>query len=157
MIKSTRPNWFKISPWRNKWFRHRSQINLRLLWFSYRVVVEISGRTSVPINSKLSTPPGYNLTRFGSPEAGLFPVGGHSTLFQLGMFGSDFRSVGLAWEGLRTEILASGRGGFKWTENFQNLGLVSWEFPDLEAWELKFRQKNWSCRARIFSKGGLVN
>ena len=22
---------------------------------------------------------GYNLTRFGSPEAGLFPVGGHST------------------------------------------------------------------------------
>ena len=30
--------------------------NLRLLWFSYRVVVETSGRTSVP-NSKLSTPP----------------------------------------------------------------------------------------------------
>ena len=29
--------------------------NLRLLWFSYRVVVETSGRTSVP-NPKLSTP-----------------------------------------------------------------------------------------------------
>ena len=30
---------------------------MRLLWFSYRVVVEISGSTSVS-NSKLSTPPG---------------------------------------------------------------------------------------------------
>ena len=44
----------KKGPSRNKWFRHRSQI-CGLLWFSYRVVVETSGRTSVPI-SKLSTP-----------------------------------------------------------------------------------------------------
>ena len=33
--------------------------NLRLLWFSYRVVVETSSRTSVP-NSKLSTTPGFH-------------------------------------------------------------------------------------------------
>ena len=37
--------------------------NLRLLWFCYRVVIETSGRTSVP-NSKLSTPPGTNRNHY---------------------------------------------------------------------------------------------
>ena len=45
-------------PSRKKWFWYRLQ--MRLLWFCYRVVFETSGRTSVP-NSKLSTPPGSYL------------------------------------------------------------------------------------------------
>ena len=50
------------------------------------------------------------------------PGGGHSTFFQVGVCGLDFRSVGLAnWH------LPLKRGG----------GLVSWKFPNLGACELK--------------------
>ena len=52
MVKST--DWFTNGPSRNKWFRHR-RLQICVLWFSYRVVVETLGRTFVP-NSKLSTP-----------------------------------------------------------------------------------------------------
>ena len=57
--------------------------------------------------------------------------GGHSTFFQVGVCGPDFRSVGLAnWH------LPLKRGGL-WAENFQIWGLVSWKFPNLGACELK--------------------
>ena len=53
MIKSRPTDWFKEGP-----FKKTNGLDIsRLLWFSYRVVVETSGRTSVP-NSKLSTPRG---------------------------------------------------------------------------------------------------
>ena len=57
--------------------------------------------------------------------------GGHSTFFQVGVCGPDFRSVGLAnWH------LSLKKGGL-WAENFQIWGLVSWKFPNLGACELK--------------------
>ena len=68
--------------------------------------------------------------------------GGHSTFFQVGVSGPDFRSVGLAnwhlplkWGACERKI--SKFGGL-WAENFQIWGLVSWKFPNLGACELKF-------------------
>ena len=81
--------------------------------------------------------------------------GGHSTFFQVGVCGPDFRSVGLAnWHLPLKRGLVSGKfpnlgacerkiskfGGL-WAENFQILGLVSWKFPNLGACELKFGWK----------------
>ena len=61
--------------------------------------------------------------------------GGHSTFFQVGVCGPDFRSVGLAkWH------LPLKRGGL-WAENFKIWGLVSWKFPNLGTCELKFGWK----------------
>ena len=57
--------------------------------------------------------------------------GGHSTFFQVGVCGPDFRSVGLA-----NGHLPLKRAGL-WAENFQIWGLVSWKFPNLGACELK--------------------
>ena len=71
--------------------------------------------------------------------------GGHSTFFQVGVCGPDFRSVGLANWHLPLKRGACERriskfGGL-WAENFQIWGLVSWKFPNLGACELKFGWK----------------
>ena len=71
--------------------------------------------------------------------------GGHSTFFQVGVCGPDFRSVGLAnWHlpltGGACERKISKFGGL-WAENFQIWGLVSWKFSNLGACELKFGWK----------------
>ena len=71
--------------------------------------------------------------------------GGHSTFFQVGVCGPDFRSVGLANWHLplkrgACEWKISKFGGL-WAENFQIWGLVSWKFPNLGACELKFGWK----------------
>ena len=67
--------------------------------------------------------------------------GGHSTFFQVGVCGPDFRSVGLANWHLPLKRGACERKTFKfwglWAENFQIWGLVSWKFPNLGACELK--------------------
>ena len=68
--------------------------------------------------------------------------GGHSTFFQVGVCGPDFRNVGLAnWYLPLTrgacELKISKFGGL-WAENFQIWGLVSWKFPNVGACELKF-------------------
>ena len=57
--------------------------------------------------------------------------GGHSTFFQVGVCGPDFRSVGLAnWH------LPLKRGACEWKISKFG-GLVSWKFPNLGACELK--------------------
>ena len=71
--------------------------------------------------------------------------GGHSTFFQVGVCGPDFRSVGLANWHLPLKRGACERkiskfGGLR-AENFQIWGLVSWKFPNLGACELKFGWK----------------
>ena len=71
--------------------------------------------------------------------------GGHSTFFQVGVCGPDFRSVGLANWHLSLKRGACERkiskfGGL-WAKNFQIWGLVSWKFPNLGACELKFGWK----------------
>ena len=71
--------------------------------------------------------------------------GGHSTFFQVGVCGPDFRSVGLANWHLPLKRGACERkiskfGGL-WAENFQIWGLVSWKFSNLGACELKFGWK----------------
>ena len=71
--------------------------------------------------------------------------GGHSTFFQVGVCGLDFRSVGVAnWhfplKRGACERKISKFGGL-WAENFQIWGLVSWKFPNLGACELKFGWK----------------
>ena len=68
--------------------------------------------------------------------------GGHSTFFQVGVCGPDFRSVGLANWHLPLKRGACERkisqfGGL-WAENSQIWGFVSWKFPNLGACELKF-------------------
>ena len=73
------------------------------------------------------------------------PGGGHSTFFQVGVCGPDFRSVGLA-----TWHMPLKRGGL-WAENFQIWGLVSWKFPNLGACELKI-SKFGGLWARIWVK-----
>ena len=75
----------------------------------------------------------------------LLPRGGHSTFFQVGVCGPDFRSVGLANWHLPLKRGACERkiskfGGL-WAENFQIQGLVSQNFPNLGACELKFGWK----------------
>ena len=72
----------------------------------------------------------------------LLPQGGHSTFFQVGVCGPDFRSMGLANWHLPLKRGACKRkiskfGGL-WAENFQIWGLVSWKFPNLGACELRF-------------------
>ena len=87
--------------------------------------------------------------------------GGALNFFQVGVCGPDFQSVGLAnWhlplKGGACELKISQFVGL-WAENFQIWGLVSWKFPNLGAWELKFGQ-NWGCRGKnfkIFWKGVL--
>ena len=74
-----------------------------------------------------------------------YPRGGHSTFFQVGVCGPDFRSVGLASWHLPLKRGACERkiskfGGL-WAENFQIWGLVSWKFPNLGACELKLGWK----------------
>ena len=73
------------------------------------------------------------------------PGGGHSTFFQVGVCGPDFRSVGLANWHLPLKRGACERkiskfGGL-WAENFKIWGLVSWKFQNLGACELKFGWK----------------
>ena len=70
---------------------------------------------------------------------------GALNFFQVGVCGPDFRSVGLlnCYLPLKRgacELKISKLGGL-WTENFPILGLVSWKFPNLGAWELKFGRK----------------
>ena len=92
--------------------------------------------------------------------------GGHSTFFQVGVCGPDFRSVGAC-----ELILASEKRGL-WAENFQIWGLVNWKFPNSGACELKISKfgglwaeiwvKIEAEEAKISkfsqkSKGGLVN
>ena len=71
--------------------------------------------------------------------------GGHSTFFQVGVCGPDFRSVGLANWHLPLKRGACERKTSKfrglWAENFQIWGLVSWKFPNLGACELQFGWK----------------
>ena len=98
--------------------------------------------------------------------------GGHSTFFQVGVCGPDFRSVGLANWHLPLKRGACERkiskfGGL-WAENFQIWGLVSWKFPNLGACELKISKfgglwaKIWvtieAVEAKIskFSKKGVM-
>ena len=60
--------------------------------------------------------------------------GGHSTFFQVGVCGPDFRSVGLAnWHLPLKRGLVSGK--------FPNLGACELKFPNLGACELKFGWK----------------
>ena len=73
------------------------------------------------------------------------PGGALKTFFQVRVCGPDFRSVGLANCNLplkrgACELKISKFGGL-WTENFQIWELVSWIFPNLGAWELKFGWK----------------
>ena len=90
--------------------------------------------------------------------------GGHSTFFQVGVCGPDFRSVGLAnWHlplkrGACERKISKFGGlwaenfqifGGLWAENFQIWGLVSWKFPNFGGL--------WAENFQIFSKGGLVN
>ena len=63
--------------------------------------------------------------------------GGHSTFFQVGMCGPDFRSVGLA----------------NWYLPLKR-GLVNWKFPNLGACELKF-SKFGACELKMSKFGGL--
>ena len=94
---------FFFCKFETSWFEHN---NYSLVW-EYQHVWEYDSTTTFisfyQPSSRGAWPGvhgGYNLTRFGGPEAGLFLMGGgHSSLFQLGMFGSNFRSIGLAnWD-----------------------------------------------------------
>ena len=87
---------------------------------------------------KILSPPIKNLEK--KPCTNQCP-GGDLTFFQVGVFGPDFRSVGLAnWH------LLLKRGGGLWVENFQIWGLVSWKFPNLGPCELKISQFGWKLR-----------
>ena len=89
---------------------------------------------------------GVELTYFCELQLfSLSPGGGHSTFFQVGVYGPDFRSVGLANLHLPLKRGACERkiskfGGLR-AENFQIWGLVCWKFPNLGACELKFGWK----------------
>ena len=104
------------------------------------------------------------------------PGGTQLFFFQVGVCGPDFRNVGLGTDGLRTGelILASEKGAYAlselkiskfgglWTENFQIWGLVSWKFPNLGAYELKFggiwvKIEHVEAKFSKFSHKGLVN
>ena len=67
------------------------------------------------------------MTCIGTPRGG-----GHSTFFQVGVCGSDFRSEGLANWHLPLKRGACERKLSKfeglWAENFQIWGLLSWNF-----------------------------
>ena len=73
------------------------------------------------------------------------PGEGHSTFFQVGVCGPDFRSGGL-----QTNTYFW-KGGGLWTENFQILGLVNWKFLNLGACELKI-SKFGGLWAKILAK-----
>ena len=85
-----------------------------------------------------------NIVKHKNLSSPLAP-GGHSTFFQVGVCGPDFRSVGLANWHLPLKRGACERKISKfwglWAENFQIWGLVSWKFPNFGACELKFGWK----------------
>ena len=108
---------------------------------------------------KVTTPGSQNLAclvrLYSGGQWTIAPRGGHSTFFQVGVCGPDFRSVGLANWHLPLKRGACERkisqfGGL-WAENFQIWGLVSWKFPNFGACELKI-SKFWGLWDKIWVK-----